>query len=522
MMGKRENESSFAIQLTTIFLLGALVTVSGVHEALAGIAENEAKAIADTLTVLSAEASYAAANCGYFSDLPNLCQDGPCFGVAIPGYPAARPGFLHPDLGQVSPYEKSGYFRTWQGLSYPDRLPSWCDQASFVEFCYRSEPSTPGSTGLRSFAGTGGGVLYVDPSGAAIPCPVPQGTATLSLPTMESPVPGSQLSGSTVVAQWTAKDVPVSEWRLHVGNALGRKNHYDSGSLGTELSTAVRGLPMDGSILYFRLHYRIGDTWFFFDFKYGAAGEPSGYYVLDGHGGVHRGGSAPLLNPPTPYFDFDIARDLELGVTGYYVLDGLGGVHAGGGAPETTLATDYFGFDVAKDIELAPVPRGVRGTPAVFYVLDGLGGVQAGGAAVPMGFNTPYFSSDIARDIELSSTGYYLLDGFGSVYAVAGAPPMSPPAPYFGFDIAKDLELAISGFYVLDGFGGVHPGGGAVLSGSGTPYFGFDIARDLELRSSGYYVLDGYGGVHAGGSAPTLSPNTPYFGFDIARDLELR
>ena len=35
-------------------------------------------------------------------------------------------------------------------------------------------------------------------------------------------------------------------------------------------------------------------------------------YVLDGLGGVHAGGGAPVLSPSTPYFGFDIARDLEL------------------------------------------------------------------------------------------------------------------------------------------------------------------------------------------------------------------
>lgn len=33
------------------------------------------------------------------------------------------------------------------------------------------------------------------------------------------------------------------------------------------------------------------------------------YYVLDGFGGVHAGGFAPAISPPTPYFGFDIAKD---------------------------------------------------------------------------------------------------------------------------------------------------------------------------------------------------------------------
>ena len=44
--------------------------------------------------------------------------------------------------------------------------------------------------------------------------------------------------------------------------------------------------------------------------------------------------------------------DLELAATGFYVLDGLGGVHAGGGAPLLNPATPYFGFDITRDLEL--------------------------------------------------------------------------------------------------------------------------------------------------------------------------
>jgi hypothetical protein len=34
--------------------------------------------------------------------------------------------------------------------------------------------------------------------------------------------------------------------------------------------------------------------------------------ALDGYGGVHTLGGAPVLSPATPYFGFDAARDLEL------------------------------------------------------------------------------------------------------------------------------------------------------------------------------------------------------------------
>jgi hypothetical protein len=245
-----------------------------------------------------------------------------------------------------------------------------------------------------------------------------------------------------------------------------------------------------------------------------------GYYVLDGYGGVHRGGSAPALSPQTPYFGWDIARDIELtpSGTGFYVLDGYGGVHKTGSAPALSPATPFFGFDIAKDLELTSNGLG-------YYVLDGYGGVHSGGAASSLSPTTPYFGWNIARDLELTpdSTGYYVLDGYGGIHKGGSAPSISPTTPYFGWNIVRDLELTSNGYYVLDGYGGVHKAGSAPSLSPATPYFGFDIAKDLELTSNGlgYYVLDGYGGVHNGGNAPSLTPASTYFGWNIARALAI-
>jgi hypothetical protein len=248
----------------------------------------------------------------------------------------------------------------------------------------------------------------------------------------------------------------------------------------------------------------------------------SGYYVLDGYGGVHRGGNAPALSPQTEYFGWDRARDIELtpSGTGYYVLDCYGGAYRAGSAPSFAPPIPYFGWDIAKDLELTSDGTG-------YYILEGYGGVHPGGPALSLSPSTPYFGWNIARDFELtpSGTGYYVLDGYGGVHAGGDASSLSPSTPYFGWDIARDLELTPSGtgYYVLDGYGGVHAGGSASSLSPSTPYFGFDIAKDLELTSDGLgcYVLDGYGGVHKGGNAPSFTPATPYFGWNIARGLAL-
>lgn len=239
------------------------------------------------------------------------------------------------------------------------------------------------------------------------------------------------------------------------------------------------------------------------------------FYVLDGLGGVHAGGSATPLPPATPYFGFDAAVDIEFREAGgYYVLDSFGGVHPAGGAPAINPATAYFGFAAAADLE-------VRAAGGI-YVLDRFGGIHRGGAAPAMTPATPYFGFDAATALELAPTGYYVLDKFGGVHRGGGAPLLNPATEYFAWDIARDLKVAPGGgIYVLDGFGGIHHGGGAPNIGG--LQLGVDIAVDLELLDGGgWYMLDRNGRLRAGGGAVAPLNSTPYFGFNIARDLEIR
>jgi hypothetical protein len=62
----------------------------------------------------------------------------------------------------------------------------------------------------------------------------------------------------------------VTEWWLYVGSSLGGTEFHDSGSLGSNVSATVGGLPEDGSTLWVRLWY-LTDDWYSVDFTYEAA-----------------------------------------------------------------------------------------------------------------------------------------------------------------------------------------------------------------------------------------------------------
>jgi subtilisin family serine protease len=92
-----------------------------------------------------------------------------------------------------------------------------------------------------------------------------------STPAITSPTPGSTLPGSTTTFQWTANGAPVLEWWLHIGSSPGSLDIFDSGSLGTQLSLTVNGLPTDGRQLFVRLWFRLPQGWQAADFPYIAA-----------------------------------------------------------------------------------------------------------------------------------------------------------------------------------------------------------------------------------------------------------
>src|SRR5262249_2597085 len=113
---------------------------------------NEAAAIGDIRTVISAEAAYQASNNGAYAELRCLGDPKTCIG----GY--SGPTFIDANLASLA--DKSGYKRAF--------FAGQQMQGGIDQFAYTATPVTPGQTGTRSFCGDSTGVVCANPGGTPI------------------------------------------------------------------------------------------------------------------------------------------------------------------------------------------------------------------------------------------------------------------------------------------------------------------------------------------------------------------
>jgi len=85
--------------------------------------------------------------------------------------------------------------------------------------------------------------------------------ATASLAVMQTPTPGSTLSGSTAIFTWSSDPSATAYW-LDIGNVAGGNQYYQSGNLGAALTTTAYSLPANGSTIYVTLYSLVGGQWF--------------------------------------------------------------------------------------------------------------------------------------------------------------------------------------------------------------------------------------------------------------------
>jgi type II secretory pathway pseudopilin PulG len=132
--------------------IGAMAAIAIPSLLRARVSANEAAAIGDTRTVISAQVAYSSANGGAYGSMTCLSQPATCM-KAYKG-----PNFVDEQLAGLQP--KNGYKRAFHGGKAGTK-PN-----SFRGYAYTATPVEPGKTGVRSFCGDDTGLICTDAKGA--------------------------------------------------------------------------------------------------------------------------------------------------------------------------------------------------------------------------------------------------------------------------------------------------------------------------------------------------------------------
>ena len=154
--------------LIVVAIIGIIAAIAIPSLLRARVSANEAGAIGDTRTVISAESAYHAANSGYYGTLTCLSVPSSC----IAGYPSNGPTFLDSTIAAGGAVTKQGYTRTF--LSTPG-VGTTVPVGGVDTYCYQATPSAPGKTGVRGFGGDSSGIFQTNGGSA---CCLPAGVDT--------------------------------------------------------------------------------------------------------------------------------------------------------------------------------------------------------------------------------------------------------------------------------------------------------------------------------------------------------
>jgi len=198
------------------------------------------------MVILAVSSALGQGSPGIYSPVNNATLTGTAVTFQWSGFPGATAYWL--DVGK-----EQGGNEYYQSGSLP---------VSTLSQTVNTLPSDGSTVWARWYYLLSGTWQYTDYSYTAFGGSADRGVIT-------SPAPGSTLSGSSVIFNWTAGMGATAYW-LDAGNVAGGNQYLQSGNLGNVLTTTVSGLPTNGSVIYVTLYSLVSGQWLSNQYTYTA------------------------------------------------------------------------------------------------------------------------------------------------------------------------------------------------------------------------------------------------------------